>query len=94
MTELSRPTLRKWRYGMHPNAKGSQVASLGRVDLTLGEALRIEMVDADPGAQAIVHVQYYVSTEAGPWALWITCARAELADREADLHDLTPPFAS
>jgi len=34
---------------MHPRAAGLQVRSLGRVDLPLGEALRLEMVDADAG---------------------------------------------
>jgi hypothetical protein len=39
------------------------VRSLGRVELPLGEALRLEMVDADPRIDEIVHVQYYISTE-------------------------------
>ena len=44
-----------------------QIRSLGRVDLPIGEALRLEMVNADPAEEDIVHVQYYISTEA--WRL-------------------------
>jgi glycogen debranching enzyme len=69
-----------------------QIRSLGRVDLPLGEALRLEMVDADAGGEDIVHLQYYISTDAGPWALWLTCAREELAGREAALREITPPL--
>jgi hypothetical protein len=71
---------------------GTQIRSLGRVDLPIGEALRIETVDADPGAEDVVNVQYYICTDAGGWALWVSCARAELAGREAFLHTLTPQF--
>lgn len=92
MTESSATPLRRWRYGVHPGAVGLQVRSLGRVDLPIGEALRIEMVNADPGAEAVVHVQYYICTDAGGWALWVSCVRADLAGREAFLHTLTPQF--
>jgi hypothetical protein len=91
MTESSATVPRRWRYGIHPGAAGTQVRSLGRVDLSIGEALRLEMVNADPGGEDVVHVQYYVSTEAGGWALWTSCARADLAAREAVLHAMTPP---
>jgi hypothetical protein len=82
---------RRWRYGMHPGAVGMRIRSLGRVDLPLGEALRLEMVNADPGGEGVVHIQYYICTEAGGWALWLSCPRADLADREAALHTI-PPF--
>jgi hypothetical protein len=77
---------------MDPSAAGMQIRSLGRVDLPLGKALRLEMVNADPGGDDVVHVQYYVSTEAGGWALWLSCPRVDLADREAALHEIAPLF--
>jgi len=92
LTESSSTPPFRWRYGMHPRAKGLQVRSLGRVDLPLGEALRLEMVAADASEEGTVHLQYYVSTEAGPWALWLSCARDDLASREATLREITPPF--
>ncbi len=91
MTESSATMPRRWRYGMHPGAVGMQIRSLGRVDLPLGEALRLEMVNADPGGEDVVHIQYYICTDAGGWALWLSCARADLAGREAALHKI-PPF--
>jgi hypothetical protein len=93
MTESSAAPLPRWRYGMHPRAVGMQIRSAGRVDLPLGEALRLEMTSADPGGEDIVHLQYYISTDAGPWALWISCAPEDLAGREAALQEITPPFA-
>ena len=92
MTESSASPLSRWRYGMHPRATEMRIRSLGRVDLPLGEALRLEMVDADPGGEDTVHLQYYIATELGPWALWLSCPREELADREASLQVLSPPF--
>jgi hypothetical protein len=70
-----------------------RIRSLGRVDLPLGEALRLEMASADPAGDDTVHLQYYIATELGPWALWLSCARADLADREASLQELTLPLA-
>ena len=44
MTDASAPRpLNKWRYGIHPQAAGTQLEALGRVELPLGEALRLEM---------------------------------------------------
>jgi hypothetical protein len=82
---------REWRYGVFPDAAGMTVASLGRVELPIGEALRLELLSADPGAEDVVCVQFYVATDAGDWALWLSCTRGELADLEATIHDLTPP---
>jgi len=93
LTESSATPLRQWRYGMHPRAKGLQIRSMGRVELPIGEALRLEMVNADPGGEGTVHLQYYIVTDAGPWALWLTCAHDEMAGHEAAVHDMTPPFA-
>jgi len=82
---------RGWRYGIHPRASGTQIRSLGRVELPLGEALRLEMVDAEPGGEKIIHLQYYISTEAGGWALWITCPTTDVAAREAAIAAITMP---
>ena len=91
VTESTATAPRRWRYGIHPRAAGTQVRSLGRVELPVGEALRLEMVDGDPGGEEIVHVQYYISTELGGWALWISCPRTDLAAREAALQAITTP---
>ncbi len=88
------PQPRGWRYGLHPAAKGARISAFGRSDLPLGEALRIEMASAEPGDDDSVHVQYYIATELGPWALWISCARSELDEREAILSQLSLPFDS
>lgn len=91
MTESSLP-LRGWRYGIHPRAVGMRVLALGRVELPLGEALRLELASDAPGESDVAHVQYSISTDAGPWALWLSCPRADLADREAALQRLAHPL--
>jgi len=92
VTELSAGQTGGWRYGIHPRAVGMQIRSLGRVDLPIGEALRVEMVSADQGGEDVVHVQYYIATEAGGWALWHSCPEADLAARDAAVQTLTPPL--
>lgn len=92
MTESSPSPLNRWRYGMHPRAAEMRVRSLGRVDLPLGEALRLEMVSAGQGGEDLVHLQYYIATELGPWALWLSCTQGDLADRETALREITPPI--
>jgi hypothetical protein len=82
-----------WRYGIHPHATEMRISAIGRVFLRLGEALRLEMVNADPDGEDIVHLQYYIATELGPWALWLSCAREDVAGCEASLRELSPPFA-
>ena len=82
----------RWRTGFHPRAGEMRVRSLGRVHLQLGEALRLEMADVGSSGD-VVHLQYYIATELGPCALWLSCTSAELADSEAALRDLEPPFA-
>ena len=84
--------LSRWRYGIHPNATGMQIRSLGRVHIQLGEALRLEMMNDGADGDDLVHLQYYIATELGPWALWLSCSRDEAAEREASLRELTPPF--
>jgi len=93
MTESVASPVSRWRYGMHPHATEMRIRSLGRVYLQLGEALRLEMMNTGPDGDDIVHLQYYIATELGPWALWLSCSRADLADAEASLRELTPPFA-
>jgi hypothetical protein len=75
---------------MHPDAAGMRIRSIGRVNLQLGEALRLEMTnDGDDR----VRLQYYIVTDPGPWALWLTCSTDEVADAEATLQALMPPLA-
>jgi hypothetical protein len=93
MVESLSPPLSRWRYGMHPQAAEMRIVSLGRVFLQLGEALRLEMTSVGPGAGDTVHLQYYIATELGPWALWLSCARADVADCEAALREVTVPLA-
>jgi hypothetical protein len=69
------------------------IRSLSRVYLQLGEALRLEMTNARPGDDDIVHLQYYIATELGPWAVWLSCTREDVAGCETSLRELTPPFA-
>ena len=88
MTESSASTPR-WRYGVHPRAAGMTVRSLGRMDLPIGEALRLEM--ADPADETLVHVQYHIVTEFGGWALWVSCPPEEIADLDSTVHTTTPP---
>jgi hypothetical protein len=92
MTDSLASPLRRWRTGMHPHATEMRIRSLGRAHLQLGEALRVEMVNADRDEGDTVHVQYYIATELGPWAIWLSCAREDLAECEASLQGLTPPF--
>ncbi len=92
MAESPASPLGRWRNGMYPRATGMRIRSLGRVSLELGEALRLEM-HADEDGEDVVHLQYYIATDVGPWALWLTCAQEDVADSEAFLRELTPEFA-
>lgn len=91
MHELSGTSLEGWHVGIHPQVAGLQVRSLERVDVPLGEAIRLEMSDGEPGATDTVHLQYYIVTAAGPWALWISCDRDDVAGHEAALAEILPP---
>lgn len=91
MDESAGVSFDPWRAGMHPRAAGMLVRSLGRVDLPLGEALRLEMAGAEPGGENESHVQYYIETEAGAWAIWISCPRDELPRHEARLREIAMP---
>lgn len=92
MTASTASPISRWRYGIHPRAADARIRSLTRVDVPLGEALRLEMTSADENADDTVHIQYYIATELGPWALWLSCAREDLADREAAIQALTLPL--
>ena len=81
----------QWRYGIHPRATGSIVRSIGRVELQLGEALRLELADDDAGDPDVVHVQYYIATDLGPWALWLSCSWSDLDANEAVLREIALP---
>ena len=93
MAESPASPLGRWRNGMHPKAIGMQIRSLGGVHLELGEALRLEMASAERDGEDLVHLQYYIATDVGPWGLWLSCAPEDVADSEATLRDLTPEFA-
>jgi hypothetical protein len=93
MTESLASPVSRWRYGIHPNATEMRILSLGRVYLQLGEALRLEMMNGGQDGEDTVHLQYYIATELGPWALWLSSAREDVAAAEASLRELTPPFA-
>jgi hypothetical protein len=93
MVESIPVSLGRWRYGMHPQATEMRIRTIGRVNLLLGEALRLEMSNADGGPDDVVHLQYYIVTDAGPWALWLTCAPEDAAESETSLQELAPPFS-
>ena len=81
-----------WRFGLHPAASGSVVRGMTRVNLPVGEALRIEMSEAE--TSELLHIQYYIATESGGWALWISGTADEVAAVEAALPELTIPEES
>ena len=93
MAESLASPMSRWRYGLHPHAAEMRVRSLARVSLQLGEALRLEMTNTDAVGEDIVHLQYYIATELGTWAVWLSCSPADLADCETSLRELSPPFA-
>jgi len=93
MAESLASPMSRWRYGLHPHAAEMRIRSLARVSLQLGEALRLEMTNADAVGEDIVHLQYYIATELGTWAVWLSCARADVAECETSLRDLSPPLA-
>ena len=94
MTESTASSGSRWRYGIDPHATGMRIRSLGRVYLQLGEALRIEMTNAGPDTDDVIDLQYYIATELGPWALWLSCPREDVADSEASLREITLPLSA
>jgi hypothetical protein len=78
-----------WSYGLHPDAQGATIQAMTRVQLPLGNALRLEMTNGTTAD--VVHVQYFIASESGAWALWVSCAPAQLGEREALLTTIEPP---
>jgi hypothetical protein len=78
-----------WSYGLHPNAAGATIQTMTRVQLPLGNALRLEMTDRS--AADVVHVQYFIASESGAWALWVSCAPSQLGEREELLAMIEAP---
>lgn len=88
MDDLLHNPIAGWQYGLDPEATALAVRSMERVHHQLGEALRLEL--ADPGGSgAEVHVQWFIATRVGAWALWIACPPDEVAAHEADLTAVT-----
>ena len=92
MSESTGSPVGQWRYGLHPQARGMQVRSLGRVDLALGEALRLELAEPGSSVGGTVHVQYYIATDAGPWALWLSCPPEDVEAEEKALWEVAAPL--
>jgi hypothetical protein len=88
MAEHARGPIPGWHYGVDPWAAGLTILSIGRADHPLGDALRLEMTSsaAEP---APVHVQWYIATSVGPWALWTACEPGEVGACEAVLREVT-----
>jgi hypothetical protein len=49
------------------------------------------MAGAEPGGEDESHVQYYIETAAGAWAIWISCPLDELPRHEATLQAIAMP---
>lgn len=77
-----------WHYGLDPEAAGLTVRSMERVHHRLGDALRLELADK-LGDDVEVHLQWFIATPVGPWALWIACPPDEAAAHEAVLAAIT-----
>jgi hypothetical protein len=88
MAEDQHEPIPGWQYGLDPRAAGLVVRSISRVDHQLGEALRLELT-APGDADGVVHLQWYIATSMGPWAMWTACRPEEAAQHEAVLHDVT-----
>jgi hypothetical protein len=86
--DLHRNPIPGWHYGLDPEAAGLAVRSLERVHHQLGDALRLELADPrGPGIE--VHLQWFIATRVGAWALWIACPPDEAAAHEAELAAVT-----
>jgi hypothetical protein len=75
-----------WQYGLDPQAEGLAVRSISREQHTLGEALRIEL--APLAGDSRVHLQWYIATRVGPWAMWTACRPEDVEAREAVLRSV------
>jgi hypothetical protein len=73
-----------WQYGLDPQAEGLAIRSITREQHRLGEALRLELAPM-PG-DSRVHVQWYIATRVGPWAMWTACRPEDVDARETVLR--------
>jgi hypothetical protein len=78
----------RWQYGIHEGAAGATVRSMDRVELELGDALRVELTGIGED-EDLVHLQYFIATEMGGWALWTSCPSAEVDEHEQAIATLT-----
>ena len=78
-----------WQFGLHPAAVGAIVRSIERRDLEIGDALRLEL--ETPGSAGVVHVQCFIATRSGGWAMWISSAPDDLAAHDAALAAIRQP---
>ena len=78
-----------WRNGLDPAAPGLAIRSMTRVRHRLGDALRLELGESGQTDPTLVHLQWFIATRSGPWAMWTTCAPDEVASREEGLAALT-----
>ena len=72
MTDPHASPLSRWRYGIHPHATEMRIRSLGAFTFSSAKRSASEMVNAAPDGDEPVHLQYYIATELGPWALWLS----------------------
>jgi hypothetical protein len=77
-----------WHYGLDPEAAGLAVRSMERVHHRLGDALRLELEDPR-GIGPELHLQWFIATRVGAWALWIACPPDQAAAHEAELAAVT-----
>jgi hypothetical protein len=72
---------REFREGIASDAEvRAAIRSLDRADLPAGTALRVVLVTEDPEVPGgIAQVQFYVSTNTGPFGLWFACAASDLS---------------
>jgi len=80
MVHESLDTIPGWQYGLDPQGVGLAVRSMTREPHALGEALRIEL--APLAGDSRVHLQWYIATRVGPWAMWTACRPEDVDARE------------
>ena len=83
---LSHEPIPGWHNGLDPSAAGMVVRSVGRGRHHLGDAFRMELVNAGSGAPQLVHVQWIFATRTGPCSMWTVCRPEEVPAREAELQ--------
>jgi hypothetical protein len=89
MNDLMHNPVPGWHYGLDPLVEGLAVRRMERLHHRLGDALRLELLDPAEADPDLVHLQWFIATRAGPWALWTACRPDEVAAREAVLAEVT-----